>query len=341
MTTQLDCSIGLKQETEYGAGVTVDRHVEFLTESLKWAPEFKQGEGMRYGSRVPRASRRALVKQQASGDVELEVMTKGMGVFLNALFGKSTVTQVATTQTYQQVHTLTDSDPLPSYTIQKGIPLIGGGAVQPYTFHGAVCASGELTASAGEIVKLKTTWNAREVLTSTAFAPPTYPVDGNLFTFVHGAIRLGGEVVPPTATELATGGTEAANITEFTLTLDNKIDEGGFTFGSGGMRGRKPVVGVAEVKGKITAEYTDNVLRDAYLNQEQLTLVLEFTAPEDGSGVVPVLQIHAPVIYLEGEIPAAGGTDPKTQSIDFTVLDPAISGVSPLYGVYVSSDTAI
>lgn len=341
MTTQLDCSIGLKAEATYGTGVTVDRHVEFLSESLKWMPEFKQGEGLRYGSRVARASRRALVKQQAGGDIELEVMTKGMGVFFNALMGQSTVTQVAATPAYQQVHTLTASDPLPSYTIQKGIPLLGGGAVQPYTFHGAVCSSGELTASAGEIVKFKTTWNAREVKTDTPFAPPTYAVDGMLFTFVHGAIRIGGTVTPPTDTALAAGGTTAANITEFTLTVDNKIDDGGFTFGSGGMRGRKPVVGMAEVKGKVTAEYTDNVLRDAYLNQDELALVLEFQAEADENGVVPVLQVHCPVVKLEGEVPTASGADPKTQSIDFTVLDPALSGVNPLYLVYVSSDTAV
>ena len=52
MTTQADCSIGLKKETAYGVEATPDRFPEFIDESLAWNPTFVQGSGMRVGSRL-------------------------------------------------------------------------------------------------------------------------------------------------------------------------------------------------------------------------------------------------------------------------------------------------
>lgn len=342
MTTQLDCSIGLAKETTYGTGVTVAKFPEFLDESLVWNPTFVQGAGMRAGKRLARSSRRSIAKEQSGGDINIEMCTKGMGVFLQALFGTATHTAVpGQTGVAQQLFTPTVTDPLPSYTLQKGIPTVGGGAVTAMTFAGGVCASGEFSASQGEIVKLKTTWDAREVATNVAYAPPVYAASPELFTFVHGDICIGGTVVPPTATALATGGAPVATITEFSFSWDNKIDDGGFTFGSGGKRGRKPVVGLAEGKGKVTAEYADTMLRDAYLAQQELGLRLTFkTAEVIGTDARPTLQIYLPVIMLEGEIPKANGGSVVTQSIDFTVLDGEVTP-SPVYVALVTTDTAL
>lgn len=172
MTTMQDCSVGLGKETVYGTGVTPTKFPEFLDEKLVWNPTFVQGAGMRVGSRVARASRRAIGKQSAGGDINIEVATKGMGVFFEALFGSATSTAVpGQTGVYQHLFTPTTTDPLPSYTIQKGIPTVGGGATTPMTFNGSVCKSGELSASNGDIVKLKTAWDSREVKTDVLRGP--------------------------------------------------------------------------------------------------------------------------------------------------------------------------
>ena len=144
MTTQLDCSLGLKKETVYGTAVVVDKFPEFVEESLGWNPSFVQGSGLRVGSRLGRSRRRVLAKQSAGGDIDLELVSKGIGVFLEALFGTGVSTAVpGQAGVFQQLYTPTTTDPLNSYTIQKGIPTLGGGAVTPMTFLGAVCASGE------------------------------------------------------------------------------------------------------------------------------------------------------------------------------------------------------
>ncbi|MHC6176240.1 phage tail tube protein [Glutamicibacter sp. X7] len=340
MTTQLDCSLGFGLESGYGIPATPQQFPEFVSETLAWNPEIVQGEGLRPGHRAPRTARRALVQEMSGGDIEVEATTKGLGLFLHAIFGASTNTIIGAGPAYQQVHTLVKGA-LPSYTIQKGVPLIGGGAIQPHTFHGAVVESAELTAAAGEIVKLSTTWNAREIVTDTPYVPTVYPADMELFTFVHGSISIGGTVTAPTSTALAAGGTVAATITEFSLSLSNGIDEGGFTFGSEGKRGRRPEVGLVEATGSMTAEYQDNMLRDAFLNQEPLSVVLTFEAgPEIQAGVRSTLQIYLSSVKLDGQLPASNGGEPITQAVDFTSLDGLIAGVEPIYAVYRSTDTA-
>lgn len=342
MTTQLDCSIGLGKETAYGVPVTVSRFPEFVDESLAWNPTFVQGAGMRVGSRVARSGRRVLAKQSAGGDINIEMGTKGMGAILAALFGNAVSTAVpGQSGVFQQLFRPTTGTPLDSYTLQKGIPPIGGGPATPMTFLGAVCTSGEISAANADIVKLKTTWDAREVQTGIAYAPPSYVVGDELFHFAQGSITIGGSQTPPTATSLATGGNVAATIEEFSLTFDNKVDEGGFTLGSGGKRSRRPVVGLAELKGKVTAEYADTVLRDAYLAQTPLALTLTFEADAViGASARSVLQIHIPEIRLEGELPKSGGGEPVKQSIDFTGLD-GLTADAPIYVALVTTDTAL
>lgn len=342
MTTQADCSIGIKKEAGYGEGVTVDRFPEFIDESLAWNPTFVQGSGMRVGSRLARSNRRVLAKQGAGGDINLEMFSKGLGVFLEALFGSAVSTPVpGQAGVFQQLYTPATDAPLNSYTIQKGIPTVDGGPATPMTFLGAVCTSGEFSASNADIVKLKTSWDAREVKTDTAYAAPSYVVGGELFHFAQGEITIGGSQTPPSATTLATGGTVAATIEEFSVSFDNKIDDGGFTFGSGGKRGRKPVVGMPEAKGKVTAEYADTVLRDAYLNQTPLALTLTFESDTViGTSSRPTLQIHLPEIRLDGELPKSNGGSVVKQSIDFVVLDGLVAG-SPIYVALVTTDTAV
>lgn len=346
MTTQLDASIGMKQETVYGTAVTVDRHHEFLTESLDHSITNVQGMGLRVGSRVPRSARRSPAQITAGGDIAFEAYSKGMGILFQAALGSATSTVIAAGTAYQQVHTPTGTDPLKSYTIQKGIPPVGGGATQPQTFVGCMCDSLEFTIGVGGILQINTSWKAKEMMTGPAYAAPTYPTaaNGQIFTFASGVIVLGGTITPPTTTALATGGTVVAAITDASTKWQNNFDDAGFYIGGAGKRGRPNVVQMSEdtITGSLTAEYLDNQLRDAYLNQGDLGFLLTFT----GSGVigagpsVPVIQIYVPCVRLDGEVPKANGGQVVTQTIPFHGLDNTLAS-SPFYVAYVTADIAI
>lgn len=340
MTTQQDVSIGLKKETTFGTPVTVDTFYEFLSEDFAWTPEFTEGAGMRYGKRVQAANRRVLKKESTGGTLEVEATTKGLGKLFEAALGTG-ASSLVTGSTYQQLFTPTATDPLPSYTIQKGIPLVGGGAAQPQTFNGMVCSGFELSANSEGEVTLKFPFVGRGVDTATAFATPSYPAAYELFDLVGATIKAGtGAVTAPTATALASGGTSVANVVSVDMTYDNGLDEGGWFIGSAGKRGRRPSVGVRTLTGTLTAEYDSNTFRDAFLAQTNFSLVLQFEHNSIISGSdKPTLQITIPVIRLDGELPKAGDGVVQ-QSIGFTMLDGGVAA-HPLYVAIRTAETAI
>ena len=336
MTIQADCSIGLKKETTYGTGVVVDRFLEFTEETLDYERTFVQGTGLRPGSRVARSGRRVLAKDGGTGDISLEVPTRGLGTLLEAMLGTASSTVVAGAL-YQQLFTLIKDDFQPSMTIQKGIPRLGQNTVDAYTFRGAVCSSFEFSMANADLLKLKTSWTAREVDTAVAYAVPSYASTFDLFSFVSAGLVIGGSVTVPTATALATGGTSVANVRDFTFSVDNAHDGEGYNLGGGGKRSRRPAVGIAELTGKLTAEYDSTTFRDAVRDQTPLALVATFQGPTDiTAGNKPTLQIVIPDIRFEGELPKSNGGDVISQSIEFSGFD----GLVAPHALYIATRTA-
>lgn len=340
MPTQLDAQLGLKKEVTYGTALTVDAFYPFTAESLAWIPEYAQGAGMRVGRRLNRADRDVLVKQSVGGEFTTEGVTRNLGKLFEAALGVGVSTQIAASIAYQQLFTPTQTV-LPSYTIQKGMPLLGSGAVSPVTFTGMVCGGFELSAENAGIPTITFPWVGRGIDTATALATASYPTGVELFSFVHGSIRLGGSVTVPTTTALATGGTATANIRNASISYDNGLDGEGFNFGGLGLRSRRPEVGMAAVSGNLVAEYDTNVLRDAWLAGTQLSLVLTFaTTSAIVAANFPTLQITIPSIKLRGEIPLANGGDVVTQSIDFEAFDGGVAA-QPIYVAIVTAETTI
>lgn len=337
MTIQADCSIGFKKETTYGTSVTPDRFLEFISETLDFDRTFYQSPALRPGSRLARSKGRALVKDGGKGDIDLEVPTRGLGTLLEALLGVGSFTLVST-GLYQQVFTLIKDDFLPSVTLQKGIPRLGANVVDAYTARGSVCSSFEFSIANADVLKLKSSWLARDIDTATAYATPSYAAASELFSFVGASIVVGGAVTVPTATALATGGTVVANIRDFSLAVDNKLDSNGFNMGGAGKRTRRPAVGIADVTGRITAEYDATTFRDAVASQTPLALVATFQGPTDiTTGNKPTLQITAPDIRLDGDaLPKSNGGDVITQSLNVTAFD----GLVAPHALYVAVRTA-
>ena len=345
MTTQLDIALGHKKETVYGTYAAPDKFPEIISEDLNWEPTFSDGAAQRYGRRMKRGDRRVLVKEQVSGSTEHELGTKGFGALFEAALGTA-VSNLISGTAYQQLITPTTSDPLPCYTIQKGIPLVGGGAAQPLSFVGMVCTGFEFSAKNGAVPTVKFNWIGKGVETAQAFATPSYPAAYELFSFVGGSIRaagggFAGTVTPPTTTALASGGTAVADILEIDIKWDNGADEGGFFIGGSGKRGRKQAAGQRGLTGTISAEYDTTVLQAAFLAQSDLSLVLKFEHNSIISGAIkPTFEMTIPLLRLDGELPKASTPgEVVTQSIDFEGLEG--SAAHPFYIVFITAETAI
>jgi hypothetical protein len=319
MANTQDCSVGIGVESTYGTTVTPTRWYEFLDEDFQYKPMRKQGKGMRVGGRLARSGRRVTTGLEADGSLELECVSKGMGLLLKACLGGGVSTLVSGT-TYQQQFTL--GDVLDALTVQKAV-IREDGTVDPYTFGGMVVSDWEIAATQDEIVTMKVGFDGSgQFATATAYTSPSYPTTPSLFTFTHGAI-YSGTYTAPTTTALASAVAQLANVTEFSIQGDNKLTGGQRAFGSAGKRATKPRPGDRSegLKGKIKTIYTDVVARDAALNDTDFAMVLTFTSAETLSTGTAQMQIAIPVARLEPTTPVANGGEVTEVDYDFTVLD--------------------
>ena len=338
MPNTQDCSVGFGVESIYDTLVTPTRWVEFTDEDLQFSPMRKQGKGLRVGGRLARSGRRVTTGLEAGGPVELEAVTKGLGLLFKAIFGNG-VSNLVSGSTYQQQFTL--GDVLDSLTIQKGV-VRENGTVDPTTFGGMVVETAEFAAELDEIVKIKVEFDGSgQVNNSTGYTAPSYPTSPNLFTFTHGAL-FSGTFTAPTTTALASAASSIANVTEFALTVDNKNTGGSRAFGSAGRRATKPRPGdrTEGLKGKLKTIYTDTTWRDAARDDTDLSLVLTFTSAEALSTGFATLQFAIPCIRLEPTTPTANGGEVSEVEYDFTVLD-NLTAAQPFWLNVRTADTAL
>jgi hypothetical protein len=327
MTTPQDCSVGLGVESVYGTAVARTRWFEFLDESFNFVKNVKQGVGLRVGSRVARSGRRVVASAEGSGDLTIEAVTKGLGLLWQLGLGSGTSTLVSA-GLYQQVFTL--GDVMPSATIQKGIPRADG-TVDAYTFTGCMVESLTIDCPNADNVKVKTSWNAKDMTTATAYTAPSYATGPSVFTFAHGAV-YSGALTAPTATALGSAATPVASIRSGSITIKHNLKTDRYNCGGGG-RKEKPFAGVREISGSMVAEYADTAFRDAIVNDTSMTLVKTFTSGAD------VLQVVIPDVRFDGDIVKAS-TDLAMQDIKWTGLD-GLTAAQPIWIVCRTADTAL
>jgi hypothetical protein len=289
-TTQ-DCSIGIGVETTYKTPVTVTRWFEYADESIDWNKSIKQGKGLRVGSRVARSGRRVITSAQGGGDFSLEVVSKGLGLLWQACLGSS-VSNLVSGSTFQQVHTLGDNPS--SLTVQKGLaridPTSGVVSVDPYTYAGCMVDSWELDFGNDDIPMLKTSINAGDLATATAYTTPSYASTPTVFSFKDATIAS-GTLTAPTTTALASGTTTIADVRGGSISVNNNLATR-FNIGAAGRQVR-PTQGLRTISGKIDVEYDSIAFRDAVINETPMCLILNYTGAALSTGVEQ-LQIVAP-----------------------------------------------
>ena len=333
MTSVQDCSLGLGVESAYGTGVTPTRWFEYLDESLDYRKNIKQGLGLRSGARVARSGRRVVPAHDGGGDISMEAVSKGMGLLWQACMGAGTSTLVSAA-TYQQVFTLGDAPS--SLTIQKGLARRDG-TVDPYTFTGATVDSFELSFANADIVKLKAVIDARDMLTATAYAAPTYATAPNLFHFAGGIVSSGA-LTAPTATTAAVGATPIADVRGGSVAVNHNYKTDQYNMTGTGLKA-KPVGGLVGITGKIDVEYDSSTFRDAVIADSPMNLILTWTAGALGVGL-ETLQIVIPEIKFDSEIAKTNGTDLIIQSMAFDGLD-NLTATQPIWVVCRTADAAL
>ena len=321
----IGASLGIKTEATFNTAITVDRFYEFNSESTKYVKNTVVGQGLRAGGLVPRSQRRVVTTFAASGDFEIDLPSKGLGLLLAHSMG-SFPTPSTTAGVYTYVFTL--GDPYTkSFTTEVGVPEYDG-QMTSKKLTGCKIASFDLSVGAGDIAKGKFSIDAAGLTqTEASVAATSYAAATNLFHFAQGAITDNVS-------------TTYANIKDFDISVDNALKTDRYNLGSVGAKQEQIINGFRNITGKITAEFTDTVLLAKFLADTTAGLKLTFTGAAIGSGSeFETLEIKLPAVKFDGDSPAVSGPGVIDVTFNFTAYDDGTN--APLTITYKTTDIAL
>lgn len=304
--------LGIATETTFNTPVTVTRFYEFTNESLNYNKTTAVGMGLRAGGQLPRSQRRVVTTTDATGDINLDLPTSGLGLLLAHATG-TFPTKAAGSFTF----TLGDVAGR-SFTSQVGVPQYGG-TVTPKTIGGCKISSWELAVSNAGLATGRFSVDGASFTTSTSLATASYSSSTNLFHFAQGAITVDGSSV--------------ANIKDFTLTVDNVLKTDRYNLGGSGLKAAQVINGFRKITGTVTAEFTDTTLLAKFLADTSAALGLTFTSGSDS------LAITVSAVKFDGEAPQVQG--PEVIDVNFTFEAYDNGTDAPLTIVYTTADSAL
>ena len=319
----IGASFGIKTETTFNTGVTVDHFTEMTSESLKFNKNVAVGNGLRAGGKVQRSQRRVVTTSDASGDLDIDLPTRGLGLYLAHATGTFPSPTTVSSGVYSYTYTLGDTSAT-SFTTQVGVPQYGG-TVTAKTLTGCKVSNFEISVAAGEIAKAKFGIDAAGFTTATSLATYSYPLNGSVFHFAQGAITVDGSSV--------------ANIKDFTLTVDNVLKNDRYNLGSQGIKSQQVINGFRAITGKITAEFTDTTLLAKFLADSSAALVLTFTGDTIASTYKDTLRITIPAAKFDADTPNVDGPGVVDVGFTFTAYDNGTD--EPLTIFYQTADSAL
>ena len=279
--------LGIATETTFNNAVTVSTFYEFTNESINYNKNIAVGLGLRAGGQVARSGRRVVTTSDATGDINLDLPTKGLGLLLSHAMGGTI--QASGTYTLGDVYGK-------SFTAQVGVPQYGG-TVTPKTIAGCKISSWEISAAQSAIATGRFTVDGASFTTGTALATASFPANNSVFHFAQGAITVDGAAV--------------ANIKDFTLTVDNVLKTDRYNLGSAGVKAEQVINGFRAISGSITAEFTDTTLLSKFLADTSAAIALTFTGTSSSS-----LSITLSAVKFDGEAPQVAG--PEVIDVNFT-----------------------
>lgn len=268
----LDAQIGFAEETTPGVIAVPSRFVEFNSESITATYARIDSNGLRPGRQYRSASGFTPYVEGAAGDIELEVGSKGFGLFLKHMLGNITTTPGAAGEV--NTHTATPGNLAgKSLTCQVGRPFYTGAPVQPFTYAGGKVASWELSNSNDGNLMCTLGMDFATEDTATALAAASYPTGIETFSWVGGSVTIAGTAFD--VTDASVTGDNALNTDRRYLRKNaakkeqrgNDYRSGGFSltadFDSLTQRNRVAAATAAGAMAEIVLDWTGKVLAGA------------------------------------------------------------------------------
>ncbi len=324
----IGASFGVSAETTYGTYVAPARFFEAKSFSVKKVQNVQPQMGVAAGR--PAAVDEVVTTTAATGNLQGDVLRKGMGLLLAHGFGSSTSpVQQAATIAYLQTHAVGDN--AGKYlTLQGGLPGVGG-TVNPVTSLGSKITSMEFSCGVDEILSMNVDFDGRAFSEASGLATPSYTAANAPFHFGEMSLKLG------------TFGAEAVvqGVRKVTVKIERGQDTGRFYAGNAGLKSEPIWNEFVKVSGSIDIDLVTKAdFIDRYTGHTSTSLVWEFVGPTAIiSTYFPTFRISCPKVYFSGDVPDVGGPDVLKATIPFEAFYDVTNGLASAQ--YMSTDTAV
>lgn len=281
--------IGIVDEVTYGTAVTVTRFFEFTKETIKRNIENIMSKGIRAGRmNTARSGAYARWDKGSSGPIEMEVSNRGFGIWLKHMLGAVNTTGGGPTYSHAATEASLVGD---FFTCQVGRD------DAPFTYAGCKVTDWSLGAKVGELLMLSVSIDAQSESTAIAKATASYPTGLRPYSFLDGALTVGGA---------------ATSVSEFKL--DGKNQPATERYFLGSPLKKEPTDQGRERTGTLTLEFEDLTAYNLFVNGTESALVLTCTAGAD------TLTITCPAVLFTGETPTVDSPEIIPLTLPFIVL---------------------
>lgn len=301
----LSHQLGFVAESTYGTPVTVNRGVEFVTESLRARPVYHQSEGIRPGRRY--GAPRWQTRQDAGGPVRTEVPTTGMGLWFEHLLG---AVATANPETGVYTHTYTPGALSgKSLTLQKGVE-DSGGTVRPFTYEGTKILSADFSVGQDGVLMCDWEFDARRERDDIALASLTIDVP-NTYRFEQGVVKKDGSTL---ASVMSVG----------SAFIRNSLATSRYFLGAAGLKAEPKNTPADQIGGSLVCEFQN--LTDFYAAwraQTPIEIILEFTTDVDlATSDFEIFRLTFEACRFDGDTPQVSNTDLVEVTVPFVGYDP-------------------
>jgi len=323
--TTMNTQLGVVDETVYGTPVTVTRFFEFNAESIKLAQGRTESNALRTGTRVRRSDRFEPYRVGASGDLMLDVPTKGFGFFLKHMLGTvATGTVVDSNFT----HTGTVGSLLGDFfTVQVARPFNPAGTVQPFTYHGGKITGWDLSCDVDGVLVATLSCDFEDEDTSTGLASASYPSDYRVFSFSGAALTIGGASI------------EVKNVQ---VSATNELDTDRRYLRASSLKKEPVENGMRPIEWSCTADFSDLTQYDRFRSATRVGTLAQLIATFDGpvahgGATLPRLEITMPACRFDAVDVNVSGPDALMQDLSGVALFDGTN--SPVTITYRTTDS--
>jgi len=325
MSSQLDAAVLVGLESTYGTAVALTRGYEAQADSFTIETEQLESVGLRAGQQTIRSDRRKVVELGGEGAIEMDLLSAGNGLIMQAMLGTvaGPTADGTDTSAYTVTHTSDSAGPAESFTIQVQRP-DSSGTIQSFTHHGCMVKDWAITQGVNEYLKTTFNFDFEEVETDTADGTPVYPADASTFDWTQCVVTVDGSDV---------------DATSFEVTGDLGLKTDRYQLRGSNLKKQPVRAAIPSYEGTVEAEFQNTDLYDLFIAGTPVEITATWTGALIEGTSFDTVTVTLPACQFNGDSPAVSLEDIATISLPFKVLD---DGTNPAVTITVeSADSAL